>query len=258
MSFQQGFAWWSFAPAAESGADLLRAAAAIGYRGVDFLPAEWWPVARDLGLDVVIIDGHEPLEVGFNDPAHHAALSDQVRAAIERAATADVPFVAVASGDRRPHASIDGMAATADGLAPLAALAHQSGVVLLIEPLNSKVDHPGHECDTTAWAASVVRRVGSPGLRVLYDFYHAQIMEGDLLRTVDRHWVEIAHFHTAGVPGRHELDEAQEINWPGVATFLRERRYAGYITHEFIPRGDPAAALTHAFATFAPGNSSIP
>lgn len=256
MSFKQGFAWWSFAPAAASAPDLLAQAAAIGYTGVDFLPPEWWPMARDLGLEVVIIDGHQPLEVGFNNPVQHADLSTQVLVAIEAAVGAQVRFVAVASGDRRPGPPTDGLAATVDGLAPLASAAHASGVVLLLEPLNSKVDHGGHECDQTAWAAEVVDRVGSPGLRVLYDFYHAQIMEGDLLRTVERHWSQIAHFHTAGVPGRHELDDQQEVNWRGIGTFLRDRAYDGFVTHELIPRGDPVTALRQAFAAFAPDDRS--
>ena len=250
MSIKQAFAWWAFASAAESPDSMLAAAAAIGYRGVDFLPEELWPRARDLGFEIVIMDGHVPLELGFNDRARHRALGDQVRRAVDTAASAGVPFVSVASGDR-VDSIMDGLKACVDGIAPLAAEAHAVGVVLLLEPLNTKIDHPGHECDRTAWAASVVDQVSSPGLRILYDFYHAQIMEGDLLRTVDKHWPNIAHFHTAGVPGRHELDDRQEINWLAVAHHLHQHGYDGYVTHELIPRGNPMDALRQAFELFS-------
>jgi hydroxypyruvate isomerase len=256
VPFKQGFAWWSFGADAASAPSLLRAAADIGYRGVDFLPPELWQSARRAGLDVLIIDGHVPLDVGFNDVSKHLDLSAQVRKAIGVAAAEAVPFVAVASGDRIAG-SPDGLTACVDGLAPLAAEAHTAGVVLLIEPLNSKVDHPGHECDRTEWAAALVDRVGSPGLRMLYDFYHAQIMEGDLLRTVETHLPRIAHFHTAGVPGRHELDDVQEINWRAIARMLDARGYTGYVTHEFIPRGAPIDALRHAFEIFSTADSRV-
>lgn len=248
---KQGFAWWSFATDTQPAASLLAAAAEIGYDGIDFLPQELWPHARDLGLAPVIIDGHVPLEIGFNDPVRHPELSSQVRTAIALAAAEGIPFVAVASGDRVPGALRDGLAACLEGLAPLAAEAHAAGVVLLIEPLNSKIDHAGHECDRTAWAAALVEQVGSPGLAILYDFYHAQLMEGDLLRTVATYRDRIAHFHTAGVPGRHELDDEQEVNWRGIARALRASGYSGYVTHEFIPRGNPIDALRQAYAIFA-------
>lgn len=256
MSVRQGFAWWCFGEKAERPDALIRAAADIGYRGVDFLPPELWPCARDAGLDIVTIDGHVPLEVGFNDRAQHAALADQVRRALATAAAERVPFVAVASGDR--GAGTGGIAACVEGLAPLAAEAHEAGVVLVLEPLNSALDHAGHDCDRTDWAAAVVDRVGSPGLRILYDFYHSHMMGEDVLATFAREMPRIAHLHTAGAPGRGDLDDADEIDWPAVASLIRRSGYAGYVTHEFLPRGDPVAALRGAFGRFAAAADTRP
>ncbi|MFD9948497.1 TIM barrel protein [Nonomuraea sp. NPDC059023] len=249
MTYRQSFAWWSFT---EKGEDLslLESAAEIGYRGVDFLPAEHWSRARDAGLDLTIIDGHVSLEVGFNDRDNHAALADEVRANLALAVEAGVPFLAVNAGNRHVRSDAEGAAVCAEGLAPLAAEAAAANVTLLLEPLNSKVDHVGNQCDHTSWAASIVDEVASPGLALLYDVYHMQVMEGDLLRTIDRYLDRILHIHTAGVPGRHDLDDQQEINWPAVARLLHERGFAGYVAHEFIPRADPVAALRHAYGVF--------
>ena len=129
--------------------------------------------------------------------------------------------------------------------------------MLVVEPLNTKVDHPGHECSTVGWAAELVDRIGSPGLRILYDFYHAQIMEGDLLQTVDAHWDRIVHLHTAGVPGRHEPGPEQEINYAHVAAWLNQRGYTGHVTHEYLPHGDVIASLSRTFEVFAQASSVI-
>lgn len=250
VSYRQGFAWWAFADSGIQPEALLSAAAEIGYQAIDFLPDDHWAAAARCGLTVSIIDGHKSLETGFNNRRNHAVLSTETRGAIARAAEAGVPFVAVAPGDRSEDAR-DGMESCAAALSPLAEEANAAGVCLLMEPLNSKVDHPGHECDLTSWGAELIDRVDSPGLRLLYDFYHAQIMEGDLVRTVETHLHRIAHLHTAGVPGRHELNDEQEINWRGVANHLNRLGYDGIVSHELIPQADPVDALRAAFALFA-------
>ncbi|MBE8520463.1 TIM barrel protein [Amycolatopsis sp. H6(2020)] len=249
--YEQGFAWWSFAGEHEEEPALLKEASRIGYRGVDFLPPGLWPAARDCGLEVVLADGHRSLEVGFNDRANHAALHDEVRRSLETAQREGVPWLAVNAGNRGAASDADAVGICAEGLAPLAAEAAEADVGLLLEPLNSKVDHPGNQCDRTSWAVAVVDQVGSPALRVLYDVYHMQIMEGDILRTLARFHDRIGHVHTAGVPGRHELDDRQEINWGAVARTLAELGFEGYVTHEFLPRGDVVEALRAAFAVFA-------
>jgi hydroxypyruvate isomerase len=251
VTYRQSFAWWSFVEGRSVVPDLLGAAARIGYAGVDFLPPELWPRARDLGLQLIVIDGHVSLEVGFNDPANHRALAAEVRANMERAVGAGVPYLAVNAGNRGAHSDERAVSICAEGLAPLAAEAHAVGLVLVLEPLNSKVDHIGNQCDRTGWAAAVVAAVGSPGLKLLYDAYHMQIMEGDLIRTIETHLDDIVHVHTAGVPGRRDLDDRQEVNWRAIAHLLREKGYQGFVAHEFIPRADPVEALRQAFALFA-------
>ena len=141
-------------------------------------------------------------------------------------------------------------ALTADGLAPVTEAAEAAGVSLNIELLNSKVDHPGYQCDHTAWGVAVCRRVGSPRVKLLYDIYHMQIMEGDLCRTITENIDFIGHFHTAGNPGRRDMDETQEIYYPAVVRAIRETGYDGYVAHEFSPKGDKLEALERAFRLF--------
>lgn len=253
---RQSFAWWSFTAGREvDGPAFLRRMAAAGAEGVEMLPPDLWPAARDAGLALVTLTGHQPLEIGFNDPSHHAALCDTVRASIDQAAAGGVEKVIVFSGNREGRSDADGIAATIEGLAPLADEARKAGVMLLLELLNSKVDHPDQQCDHTAWGAQVVEAVNSPALRLLYDCYHMQLMEGDLIRTLKARLPLIGHIHTGGAPGRRDLDDRQEINWPAIAGVLRHQGYEGWVGHEFIPRDDPEAALRQAVGHFAPAGA---
>ncbi len=250
---RQAFAWWSFAygrEASEAEA-LLRAAADIGFDGVEMLPEPLWGAAADAGLEVVTLTGHD-LDVGFNDPSNHATVSRAVSGMIDGAASAHVPCVIVFSGKRGEASDAAAIGHCAAGLAPLAEYARSRDVTLLLETLNSKIDHPGAQCDRSAWGLDVVRRVGSPGLRLLYDCYHMQIMEGDLMRTLKANLEWIGHIHTGGVPGRRDLDDRQEVNWHAIAELLRRQDYAGWVGHEFIPRADPRAALQQAYDIFKP------
>lgn len=251
---RQSFAWWSFTMGKEiEPTPFLRAAADAGAQGVEMLPEALWPIARDLGLKLVTISGHA-LETGFNDPARHGALIDEVRHKIDAAAEGEVEAVIVFAGSRfGDGADAPAIAACAEGLAPVVAHAQQAGVGLLLELLNSKVDHPGHQCDRTAFGAEIVRQVSSPVLKLLYDGYHMQLMEGDLSRTIKAHADMIGHVHTAGAPGRRDLDDRQEINWRAIARLLDHLGYEGWVGHEFVPRGDPIAALAHAVSVFRRG-----
>ena len=249
---RQSFAWWSFTAGREIDAPaFLRDAKAAGADGVEMLPEKLWPVARDLGLALVTETGHK-LEEGFNDRARHAALRDGVRSKIDAAAAGGVDAVIVFAGNRFGDGddarAID---ACVEGLTPVVAHAEKSGVRLLIELLNSKVDHPGQQCDHTAFGATIVRRVNSPALKLLYDGYHMQLMEGDLSRTIKTNFDLIGHVHTAGAPGRRDLDDRQEINWRGVAGLLQHLKYERWVGHEFMPRGDPIMALRKAIEVFA-------
>lgn len=249
--YKQSFAWWSFAEGPVQVPNLLAEAAGIGLQGVDFLPQDLWPQAKQLGLELAIIDGHEVIEIGFNDRTKHSDLSDQVRRNLDLAVREGVHNLSVAPGDKIGISDADAMDICVEALTPLAAEAQAAGVGLLLEPLNSKVDHAGHQCDTTAWGAELIDRVNSPALKLLYDAYHMQIMEGDLSRTIEANLHRIGHIHTAGVPGRSDLDDEQEVNWKGIAHRLRTLGFDGFVAHEFIPRADPVAALRQAYAHFA-------
>lgn len=249
---RQSFAWWAFTAGREvDPAALLREAAAAGAQGVEMLPEALWPAARDAGLAIVTLTGHT-LERGFNDRTLHAALRDEVRRNIDTAAAGGCEAVIVFSGNRIDDgADAPAIAACIEGLAPVVAHAEAAGVRLLLELLNSKVDHPGHQCDRTAFGAEVIRGVDSPALRLLYDGYHMQLMEGDLMRTIRANIELIGHVHTAGAPGRRDLDDRQEINWPAIAGLLRHLGYDGWVGHEFIPRGEPGPALAAAIRQFS-------
>lgn len=251
VAMRQSFTWWSFAMGREiEPAPFLRQAAAAGVQGVEMLPQELWPLARDAGLTLVNVSGHK-LEEGFNDPSRHAALQGEVRRRIDAAAQGGVEAVIVFAGNRFGDGDdARAIAACVEGLAPVVAHAEAARVQLLIELLNSKVDHPGQQCDRTAFGAAVARGVGSPTLRLLYDGYHMQLMEGDLSRTIKANLDLIGHVHTAGAPGRRDLDDRQEINWRAIAGLLRHLGYDRWVGHEFIPRGEPIAALRQAVALF--------
>jgi hydroxypyruvate isomerase len=251
---RQSFAWWSFTMGGDvEPASFLRQAKAAGVQGVEMLPDAHWPIARDVGLELVTATGHK-LEEGFNDPAHHTALRDEVRRKIDTAAGGGCEAVIVFAGNRFGDGDDDrAIAACVEGLTPVVAHAAEAGVRLLIELLNSKVDHPGQQCDRTAFGAEIVRQVASPALKLLYDGYHMQLMEGDLSRTIKANLDLIGLVHTAGAPGRRDLDDRQEINWRGIAGLLRHLDYGRWVGHEFIPRGEPIAALRQAVALFDAG-----
>ena len=250
---RQSFAWWSFTAKRrpEDPVRFLRDAAKAGAAGVEMLPPKWWPAARDAGLALVTLTGHS-IEEGFNDRRNHASVGNTVRHAIELAASGGVTGVIVFSGNRQSGIDDErGIANTADGLRPLAEEAQAAGVVLLLELLNSRVDHPAYQCDRSAWGFAVVRHVDSPGLRVLYDGYHMQTMEGNLSPTIAANIDLIGHIHTGGAPGRRDLDDQQDINWRGVAATLRGVGYSGWVGHEFVPKRDAIAALAQACAIFS-------
>ncbi|MFD7507749.1 TIM barrel protein [Streptomyces sp. NPDC059853] len=256
MPLRQSFAWWSFAQGKEKDPSLLGLAASIGFTGVDFLDEELWPAAREAGLALVVADGHagaDTGENGFNDRANHHGLRDEVRRNIEKAVREEVGHLAVAFGNRHGLSDADAVSVCAEGLAPVAAEAEEAGVGLLLEPLNSTVDHPGHQCDQSWLAFSVARQVSSPALRILYDAYHMQIMEGNLLTTIGGNLRLIGHVHVAGVPGRGDLDHRQEVNWPAVARLLRKHDYPGFVGHEYFPEDGAATALARSFTVFAGG-----
>jgi hydroxypyruvate isomerase len=224
----------------------------IGCAAIDLLYTDEWAVAHDAGLDVSM--GYASrrdrfIQTGFNDPSNHALLIGELETAIPLAARARVPNVIAMFGNRNPQ--IDDSAAVANciaGLSKIAPLAAEHGVTICVELLNSKVDHTGYQGDHTAFGAAVMQGVGSPRVKLLYDIYHMQIMEGDVIRTIRDNIGWIGHFHTGGVPGRHEINGSQELNYHAIAAAIADLNYQGYVAHEFVPtRADPFASLTEAF-----------
>ncbi|HET7456116.1 MAG TPA: TIM barrel protein [Gemmatimonadaceae bacterium] len=231
--------------------EFCRAAKAMGLAAIDLLQPEEWPVVRDCGL--VCSMGYPTarddfIATGFNDRANHAMLLRELEATIPRAAQAGVPNVIAMFGNRRGRSDAEGIDNCVAGLKQIAPLAEQHGVTVCVELLNSKVDHKDYMGDHTAFGVAVVRGIGSPRVKLLYDIYHMQIMEGDVIRTARDHLAEIGHFHTGGVPGRHEIDGAQELNYRAVATAIADAGFTGYVAHEFVPTRDPLASLREAVA----------
>jgi hydroxypyruvate isomerase len=221
-------------------------------RGGDFL--EVVATAERHQLVIASMGGHQSLELGINDPTQHARIAAELEESLAVAARHRIPSLICLSGNRLPGQSEE--QAIADSVVLLkrvAPLAERLGVNLNLEMLNSRIDHPGYQCDSLASALAVIERVASPRVKLLFDIYHVQIMEGDVInrmRACSRH---IGHFHTAGNPGRHDLDDGQELNYGAICRAIAETPYAGYVGHEFRPRGEPLAAIAAAFTTCAQG-----
>ena len=228
-----------------------RAAAGMGLSGVDLLPQDDWEPVREYGLVCSMgypTARHDFIETGFNDQANHPMLLRELESAIPLAARHGVRNVIAMFGNRRGRGDAQAIASCVAGLDRIKALAEEHRVTVCLELLNSKVDHPDYQGDHTGFGVAVVRAVNSPRVRLLYDIYHMQIMEGDVIRTIRDNREHIAHFHTGGVPGRHELDDSQELNWRAIAKAIADTAFDGYLAHEFIPTRDPLTSLREAIA----------
>ncbi len=229
--------------------DFCREARAMGLEAIDLLYPDEWAVAHSHGLAVSMgFASRRPRynTEGFNDRGMHATLIAELEEVIPTAAEAGLRKLLVMSGNRRGRTETQGIAAFADGLRHIVPTAERHGVMLCLEMLNSTVDHADYDADSTRYGLEVVQRVGSPSFRLLYDIYHMQVMEGNVLATIQENRDAIVHLHTAGVPGRHELDDSQELNYRGIARTLAELDFEGYIAHEFIPTREPIGALRDA------------
>jgi len=224
----------------------------MGFVGIDLLQVDEWPVARDAGLTVSMgypTRRDDFIKTGFNNPAHHPLLLNELETTLPLAQKAGVPNVIAMFGNRDPArddpAAIDACIA---GLTKIAPLAEETRVTVCVELLNSRINHPGYQGDHTAFGVAVMKGVNSPRVKLLYDIYHMQIMEGDVIRTIQDNIQWIGHFHTGGVPGRHEIDGTQELNYHAIARAIADSGYAGYVAHEFTPtHPDPYTSLADAF-----------
>ncbi len=241
---KQSLARWCYAKIAID--DLCRAAADMGITGMDLVAPDDWPVLRKYGITPAMVQGAGTFNDGWNNQANHEKLEEQARTSIVRAADAKVPNVITLFGARRGMSDQEGIGNCITGLNRVKKFAEDHGVTLCIELLNSKVDHKDYQGDHTSFGVAVVKAVDSPRIKLLYDAYHMQIMEGDLIRTIRDNIQYIAHFHVAGVPGRHEIDDTQEVQWRAVAKAIADLNFPGYIAHEFVPTRDPLTSIKQA------------
>ena len=243
MAIKQGISHWAY--------DLddaeYKRVLEIGLTGIEMPPADTYQRFRDLGFTISSIGGHQSLEDGLNKKSNHSRIADELRANLEVAKKFEIPNLICFSGNRNGISEEEGAANTVEGLKIVAKDAEAAGVTLILELLNSKVNHPDYQCDHTNWGVGVVEAVGSPRVKLLYDIYHMQIMEGDLIRTIQNNHQHIAHYHTAGNPGRNDLDKNQEIWYPPVIKAIVETGYTGWLGHEFTPKGDALASLQEAY-----------
>jgi len=231
--------------------EFSKAVAAMGLKAIDLLQPNEWDIVREHGLVSSMgypTDRRDFLSNGFNNPASHPMLLRELEQSIPLAAKHAVPNVIAMFGNRQGRSDAEGIANCIAGLKRIAPLAEEQKVTVCVELLNSKVDHKDYQGDHTAFGVEVMKGVGSPRVKLLYDIYHMQIMEGDVIRTIRDNSQYIAHFHTGGVPGRHELDGTQELNWRAVASAIADTGFTGYLAHEFVPTRDPLTSLKEAFA----------
>jgi hydroxypyruvate isomerase len=227
--------------------DLCANAAKIGLAGIDLVGHEDWPTVQKYGLTPAMTPGAGTIPDCWNRTENHDRLVKEMQENIDRAAAAKVPNVITFSGNRRGMADDVGLENCVTGLNRVKKYAEDKGVTICVELLNSKVNHKDYMCDHTAWGVELIKRVDSPRVRLLYDIYHMQIMEGDIIRTIRENIPYIAHFHTGGVPGRHELDGTQELQWHAIANAIADLNFPGFIAHEFIPLNDPMTSLRQAY-----------
>ena len=244
---RQSIAWWCFVPQKLAPEALLRAAAEIGYEAVELVPQEHWQLVHEHGLKIAAVGGHSSLTDGMNRRENRERISAELHNQIALAAKWGIPNLICFSGNRNGVSDAEGAQITAETLRHAAKAAENAGVTLVLELLNSKVDHPDYQCDHTDWGVQVCAMVASPAVKLLYDIYHMQIMEGDIIRTIQQHHAYFGHYHTAGNPGRNELDQSQELNYAPIMRAIAETGYSGFVGQEFIPLGDPAASLKAAF-----------
>ena len=217
----------------------------IGLKSIELVGPDSWPTLKKHGLICAMTPSHGITD-GLNRKENHEECLTRIRRGIEASAEAGFPNVICFSGIRNGMDDAEGLKNCVHAIKQVVALAEEKNVNLCMELLNSKRTHPDYMCDRTHWGVELVKAVGSPRFRLLYDIYHMQVQEGDVIDTIRENHQYIAHYHTAGVPGRHEMDENQELWYPAVVRAIIDTGYTGYLGQEFIPTRDPLPALTQA------------
>ena len=212
----------------------------IGIKSIELQGPDEWPIIQKYGLTCALPQGAGlGIERGFNDPKLHDELVASYEAIFPKLKAAGLDKIICFSGNRRGLSDEQGVINCAQGLKRLMPSAEKHGITLVMELLNSKVNHPDYQCDHTEWGVKLCKEIGSERFKLLYDIYHMQIMEGDVIATIKKHHKYIAHYHTAGVPGRNEIDNSQELYYPAIMKAIVETGYKGYVGQEFVPKHLP-------------------
>lgn len=224
---------------------LAEAAQEMGIKSIELLGPDEWPIVQKYGLTCAIANGSElGIPKGFNDKQYHGKLLKDFEALLPKAVDSGIKQIICFSGNRNGRSDEEGMENAAIGLEPVVKLAEKYDILITMELLNSKVNHPDYMCDHTAWGVGLAKKLGSPNFKLLYDIYHMQIMEGDIIRTIQQNQEYIAHYHTGGVPGRNEINDTQELYYPAIIKAILDTGFKGFVAQEFIPKGeDPLASL---------------
>ncbi|WP_366183438.1 TIM barrel protein [Flavobacterium ovatum] len=209
----------------------------MGIRGIDLVGPKDWPLLQKYGITSTMCNGAEiNLLDGFNDTQFHEILIINYTEMIPLVAKAGYKNLICFSGKRRGKTDEEGWNNCVIGLQKLIPLAEKHNVTLVMELLNSKIDHKDNQCDKTSWGVELAKRIKSENFKLLYDIYHMQIDEGDVIRTIKENHQYISHYHTAGVPGRHEIDDSQELNYPAIMKAIAETGFKGYVGQEFLAK----------------------
>ena len=227
--------------------DLCRNAAEIGLKSVELLDVEDLDVPVRHGLTCAMVNGPSGIARGWNRAEDHDQLIKKSKEILAAVGDAGMPNMIVFSGNtQRGQSAEQGLDACAQGLTKIMKAAEKHDVTVCMELLNSKVDHRGYQCDHTEWGVKLVEKIGHERFKLLYDIYHMQIMEGDVIRTIRTYKDHIAHYHTGGVPGRNEIDDSQELNYRAICQAIVDMGFSGYLAQEFIPKRDPMVSLAQA------------
>jgi hydroxypyruvate isomerase len=216
--------------------DLCKEVKRIGFNAIDLLKPSEWDTVKKYGIEcsMCYTAGETSLTKGWNNPVHHPWLIKDYLEAIPLVAAAGYKNLICFSGNRNGMDDVTGMKNCVEGLKQIMPLAEAKGVTIHIELFNSKVDHKDYMGDKSAWGIELCKQLGSPNFKILFDIYHMQIDEGDIIRSIQDSHAFFGHYHTAGVPGRHELDDRQELNYPAIMRAIKATGYKGYVAHEFI------------------------
>ena len=219
----------------------------MGISAIDLMGPKQWPILKKHGLTSSMCNGAEiSLTEGWNDKQYHAILIDNYLKHIDLVADAGYTNLICFSGNRRSIDNETGINNCVEGLKKIMGHAEKKGVVIQMELLNSKIDHKDYMCDNSQWGFELCRRIGSSNFKLLYDIYHMQINEGDVIRTINENYQFIGHYHTAGVPGRNEIDQTQELFYPAIMKAIVATGFKGFVAQEFIPKNNPLESLERA------------